>query len=251
MGELAGRTIGLGPVEDEETNGAPRAAVAALKFATPAKWSVAGSIDAAALAMSDGEADAAVVPAFLPPLLEGCGKLDKGSYDSAGIGGWNPKTGPRLWEVIPPDGSDFNVTTPVITGRRILLATENNATRLCRFDGNGKLVPEPVLKNSGLAPDTCTPAIARGRVLAAPYGELFCLDLENGLKTIWRQPSDMFHDHSNIVAGGDRILIWTASGDLLLLDAGADEYRPVSHVRPFEERHPDSLAHPAVAGDRI
>jgi len=50
---------------------------------------------------------------------------------------------------------------------------------------------------------------------------------------------------------GDRILIWTASGDLLLLDAGADEFRPVSHLRPFEEKHPDSLAHPAFAGDRI
>lgn len=507
MEDLAGKRIDLGPAEDEETNAAARAAIDFLKFTGPPKWTVAGSIDAAAIAMSDGEVDASVVSAFLPPLLEGCGKLEKGStriigetagvpfirvfaaasldaaveakivkalgsvaespallaalesksgfviqpanpwpdwrgpgrrgvvpqlparlparlpriwsaaltgppmagaaaagdsvivpdksadgkqdifrclgaadgrerwrleydapadleytnapratpvihdglvylqgalghlhcvrlatgeivwkrhlfddfgahrltwgasvsplidgdrlivapgakdasvvalelrtgavlwktpghaaaysafvsgifggvnqivgFDSAGVGGWDPATGRRLWEVIPPDGSDFHVTTPVLVGQQLLLAGENNATRLHRFDGNGRLIPEPVLKNGDLAPDTCTPAVARGRVFASAYGELFCLDLADGLRTIWRQPAEMFHDHSNIVASEDRILIWTASGDLLLLDPGADEYRPLSHLRPFEEKHPDSLAHPAFAGDRI
>jgi hypothetical protein len=139
----------------------------------------------------------------------------------------------------------------VIIGKQLLLAGENNATRLHRFDADGKLVPEPVLKNGDLAPDTCTPAIARGRVFSTAYGELFCLDLADGLKTVWRQPEEMFHDHANILASEDRILIWTASGDLLLLDASADEYRPLSQIRPFEEKHPDSLAHPAFVGDRI
>jgi outer membrane protein assembly factor BamB len=192
---------------------------------------------------------AAAYSAFVRGTFDGVEEIV--GYDSAGIGGWDPATGRRLWEVIPPDGSDFNVTTPVIIGQQILLAGENNATRLHRFDGGGKLVAEPGVKNGDLAPDTCTPAVARGRIFSTAYGELFCLDLANGLKTVWRQPGEMFHDHSNIVASEDRILIWTASGDLLLLDAAADEYRPVSHIRPFDEAHPDSLAHPAFAGDRI
>ena len=172
-------------------------------------------------------------------------------YDAAGFGGWDPQTGKRLWELVPPDGSDFNVTTPVIVGGKILLATENNATRLYRFDGHGALVAEPAQRNTDLAPDTCTPAIAHNRAFATAYGELMCLDLADGLRTLWRRKDDMFHDHCNIVASRDRLLAWTADGDLLLLDATAPDCRILAHLRPFDEKHPDTLAHPAFTGDRI
>ena len=171
-------------------------------------------------------------------------------YDAAGIGGWDVETGNRLWEHVPPDGSDFNVTTPVMVGDRLLLATENNGARMHGFDPENRLVTEPALRNPDLAPDTCTPAVAGNRLIAAAYGDLFCLDLAT-MKTLWQQPDDMFHDHSNIVTDGHRVLIWTANGDLLLLDATAENCQPVSHLRPFTDKHPDSLAHPAFAGDRI
>jgi outer membrane protein assembly factor BamB len=192
---------------------------------------------------------AAAYSAFVIGTFDGVRQII--GYDSAGLGGWDPATGARLWELIPPDGADFNVPTPVILGQQILVAGENNGTRLHRFDGRGKIVAEPVLKNADLAPDTCTPSVVRGRAFATAYGELFCIDLAADNRTVWRQPEEMFHDHSNIVASDDRLLVWTASGDLLLLDATAKEYRPLSHLRPFEEKHPDSLAHPAFTTDRI
>jgi len=172
-------------------------------------------------------------------------------YDSGSLGAWHPQTGKRMWTLVPPDGSDFNVTTPVVLGDQLLLATENNGTRLHRFDDQGLIVPEPVQKNDALAPDTCTPAIAANRIFATAYGELFCLDLATGLKTLWQHDDDMFHDHCNIIASPDRLLFWTASGDLLLLDAKADAYAPLAKLRPFEDKHPDTLAHPAIVGDRI
>lgn len=171
-------------------------------------------------------------------------------YDAASIGGWDVKTGKRFWEHVPPDGSDFNVTTPVMVGDRLLLATENNGARLHAFDSENRLVAEPELRNPDLAPDTCTPTIAGSRLIAAAYGDLFCVDLST-MKTLWQQPDDMFHDHSNIVTDGRRVLIWTANGDLLLLDPAAEKYQPVSHLRPFTDKHPDSLAHPAFAGGLI
>jgi hypothetical protein len=172
-------------------------------------------------------------------------------YDAAGVGGWDPGSGRRMWEVIPPDGSDFNVTTPVVIAQRLLLATENNATRLYEFDGRGMLSAAPVKRNADLAPDTCTPAVAGTRIFCAAYGELFCLDANDGLRTVWRVANDKFHDHSNIVASRDRVLIWTIDGDLLLLDANAAEYKLISHLRPFGEGRIDSMAHPAFVGDRI
>lgn len=192
---------------------------------------------------------AAAYSAFVHGTFDGVRQII--GYDVASLAGWDPQTGRRLWELVPPDGADFNVTTPVVLGSQLLLAAENNATRLHRFDGNGKLAPAPVQRNKELAPDTCTPAVANVKVFAAAYGELFCLDLNAGLKTLWRAANDMFHDHVTVVAGPDRVLVWTIGGDLLLLDATVDRYQVVSHLRPFPGKTVDSMAHPAFAGDRI
>ena len=191
---------------------------------------------------------AAAYSAFIHATFDGVPQII--GYDVASLGGWDAKTGKRLWELVPPDGADFNVTTPVVLGNNLLLAAENNATRLHAFDGKGKLVSTPAMKNKDLAPDTCTPAVANGRIFATAYGELFCLDAAT-LKTIWRKADDLFQDHSNIVAGKDRVLIWTMSGDLMLIDATSDDYKPLSHLRPLKEKHPDTMAHPAFVGDRI
>lgn len=192
---------------------------------------------------------AAAYSAFVHGTFDGVPQII--GYDVAGLGGWEPQTGRRLWELVPPDGADFNVTTPVVLGNQLLLAAENNATRLHRFDGKGNLVLTPTQKNKDLAPDTCTPAVVNGKVFATAYGELFCLDLNAGLKTLWRVANDMFHDHVTLVAGPDRVLVWTIGGDLLLLDATADRYQVVSHLRPFADKAVDSMAHPAFVGDRI
>ena len=47
------------------------------------RWLLLG-VAAAVLALHDGETEAAVVSDFLPVLLEGCGKLDKGSFKVIG-----------------------------------------------------------------------------------------------------------------------------------------------------------------------
>jgi|GEM_PF-2314885 len=52
-------------------------------------------------------------------------------------------------------------------------------------------------------------------------GELFCLDSSAGLKTLWREANDMFHDHVTLIAGPDRVLVGTIGGDPLLPDATA------------------------------
>lgn len=180
-----------------------------------------------------------------------CGVTQIIGYDSASVGGWDPETGARLWEVIPPDGSDFNVGTPVVIGDHLLLATENNATRLYAFDPGGLIVPEPVSRNDDLAPDTCTPVVAGDRVFATAYGDLYCLDHSDGLATVWNVNDDKFYDHANLIASDDRVLIWTNTGDLILLDASADAYAPLAATRPFETEFPDSLSHPAIVGERI
>ncbi len=172
-------------------------------------------------------------------------------YDSASLGGWDPATGKRLWQHVPTEGSDFNVTTPLIHDGHLLLATENNATRLHKFSENGILVDKPTMVNLDLAPDTCSPIIVGDRGFATAYGEMYCLDLKNNMKTVWVKQDDMFYDHSNLIGGNGRVLVWTQSGDLLLLDAAADKFIPLQRLRPFGDVEVDSMSHPAIVGDRL
>ena len=132
-----------------------------------------------------------------------------------------------------------------------MLATENNATRLHRFLKNGLLDDKPLKVNSSLAPDTCSPVIVGDRVFATAYGEMYCLDLKDNLKTLWVAVHDMFFDHSNVIGGNGRVLVWTQSGDLLLLDAAANEFKPLRRLRPFGDGKVDSMSHPAIVGDRL
>ena len=79
LADLSGRAFMLGPEEEAETNQAARAALQQARVAKPAKLDVAGAVDSGALALTDGEVAAAVVPEYLPPLLVGCEKVEAGS----------------------------------------------------------------------------------------------------------------------------------------------------------------------------
>lgn len=193
--------------------------------------------------------NAAAYSAFIVASVSGTQQII--GYDSAGLGGWDARTGKRLWTVVPRGGGDFNVGTPALIGDSLLVATENNATRLYGFDASGRARAEPLHVNEDLAPDTVTPVVISGRVFAAAYGELYCLDLKNGLKTLWSVEDDIFYEHSNLIAGNDRVLIWTTSGDLLLIRADSDGYEVVSRWRPFQGEHLESMSHPAIVGHRL
>lgn len=189
----------------------------------------------------------AAYSAFIATTIGGVGQIV--GYDVAGLGGWDPKTGRRLWEMVPPGRSDFHVGTPVDVGGRILVATENNATRLYGFP-DGRVRHAPIALNDDLAPDTCTPVVVNDRVYCSAYGELFCLDLTNDLKTVWSVMDDLYYDHTNLIAGNDRVLIWNTTGDLILIRADVDRYEVVSHLRPFEGEV-ESMSHPAIVGKRL
>src|ERR1039458_5029996 len=55
------------------------------------------------------------------------------------LGGWDPQSGERLWTLTPPAEGDFNVPTPLAVDGKVLLATENNGTRLYGFGNDGKI----------------------------------------------------------------------------------------------------------------
>jgi outer membrane protein assembly factor BamB len=173
-------------------------------------------------------------------------------YDAVSVGGWDPANGKRLWRMVPDDPGDFNVPTPVMLGERLLLSTENNGTRLYRFDDQGVPVETPVAVSGDLHPDTSTPVAHAGLVFGSCNG-LVCLDAGT-LQRNWTTDGGPLADYCSLIAGNRRLLIATQSGELLLVKATPQEFAPISKLELFPDvpdTEKDVWSHPALVGNRL
>jgi hypothetical protein len=170
-------------------------------------------------------------------------------YDQKSLGGWEPATGKRLWTLVPPASGDFNVPTPIDAGGKLVLASENNGTRTYDFERGGSILVKPIATNEDLSPDSSTPVLAGGRLFGCWYS-LHCLQADSTLKTLWTGDDDAFGNYASLIASPERVLIVSNRGELLLVDATAEEFRIVSRQSVFPEGA-QVLSHPALLGSRL
>jgi outer membrane protein assembly factor BamB len=170
-------------------------------------------------------------------------------YDRHSLGGWEVRTGRRLWQLVPPAEGDFNVPTPIAVDGGILVSTENNGTRFYQFDDAGRIVTKPAGECAELAPETATPVVTGGRVFGAHHG-LRCLDVRAGLKPVWHRDEPKLGDHATLIADEERVLVITLGGELILIDGKSDQGAILSRLRLFEE-DVEIYSHPALVGTRL
>lgn len=170
-------------------------------------------------------------------------------YDAQSLGGWDPQTGRRLWALVPPNSGDFNVPTPSEVNGQLLVATENNGTRLYGFEKNGRIRTPPLAHNTELAPDCSSPVVTAGLVLGCASG-LHGLDLAAGLRTRWTLEDDAFGEFTTLIAAQDRLLVASFRGEFVLLELAGDRPKIVSRARLLDPEV-EMYAHPAVAGRRL
>lgn len=176
------------------------------------------------------------------------GKRQVVGFDLESLGGWDVATGKRLWRVEPERRSDFNVPTPLVVGGRLVVAWENNGTFVYEFGTGGVIRPKPVATYPRLAPDTHTPVATAGRVFGA-WGVMHCLDAK-ALTPVWQRRAAAYGKYLTLVATDDRVLAVTLAGELVLLDATAEEYREVGRLAVLDE-DAGVHAHPAFVGTRV
>jgi outer membrane protein assembly factor BamB len=167
-------------------------------------------------------------------------------FDKISCGGWDPATGERLWTYTPKVAGDFNVPTPLLLGEQIFLVSENNGARLLGFEHETPAVQAYYEK---LRPDMHTPVVTAGRIFAVHDGKVVCLEAAT-LRLLWSAFDRSLKGHVSLIAADDRILLQTQSGELLVIDAQADELVVMSRSLPFR-RAVSTYAHPAIAGDAI
>lgn len=177
------------------------------------------------------------------------GRLQVVGHDAESIGGWDAKTGKRLWRLDLGPSKEFGVPTPIAVGDRLLIASENAGTRLYAFGKDGMIDPRPLAVNEQLAPDTHTPVVVGNRVFGV-WNDLHCLDLSKGLASVWRGEDSAFASYASLIASDDRLLVIGLSGELLLVDALSDRFRPLGRAQVFTDDH-GVYAHPALVGSRL
>jgi hypothetical protein len=171
-------------------------------------------------------------------------------YDQTSLGGWDLKTGKRLWTYKPRVAGDFNVPTPIAFDGQLIVTTENNGTRVFKFGKGGKIDPTPVASNRDLGPDSHSPVIVNGHLFGVWSG-LFCLDLKNGLKAKWIAEDNEYSQYASIIGGNKRILVTTLDAQLLLLDATSKTPKLLSRLKLADDGT-EVHSHPAmVDGDLI
>jgi hypothetical protein len=168
-------------------------------------------------------------------------------HDAISLGAWEADSGKRLWTLASQAAKDFNVPTPITYMDKLVVSTESGGTRLHRFAPDGRLEPEPVASFRKLAPDTHTPVISGHRLLGI-CNALYCLDLEENLRVIWRGADPAFRAHVSLLADERRLLAWTEAGELLLIDTQADEFRILDRHQVFPGES-GLLSHPAMIGN--
>ncbi len=178
-------------------------------------------------------------------------------HDRRTLGGWDPETGKRLWTVKPPEPHDYNVPTPVDLGDgRLLVATENNGTRIYAFGADGTIVPEPTALNEDLLPDSSTPVVLDGRVWGAGSEGACCLDLNDKLKTLWMSDEEPFDQYVTFMGGNGRVLIIAKDGRIGMMPSrpGPDEkpkWLRVFDAGDEDDDGPEVWSHPAIVGSRL
>lgn len=179
------------------------------------------------------------------------GKRQIVGYEKEKLVGVAVADGQRLWTLKPPQSGDFNVPTPIVTpDGKLVVSTENNGTRLYGFDDQGRIQVKPLATNEDLAPDTHSPILVGDRLFGVWLG-MNCIQLKDGLTTVWREEEEAFEDYAVVMGAKDRVLVVSKFGELILLDAKSDRFEPLSRVAGLFDGDSGVYSHPAMIGTRL
>jgi outer membrane protein assembly factor BamB len=167
-------------------------------------------------------------------------------YDGPEIAGWEIASGKKLWGVRPENTGDFNVGTPVNVDGKLLVATENNFTRLYSFEKGGKMVPEPAAKNDEFAPGTASPVYCKNLIFGGG-NEFYCLDPQT-LTTLWVESKlPALTTFTMVIAGNDRLLVLNEDGNLALIAAKGETCAVLGTMKVCGK----TWSHPALANGKL
>ena len=168
-------------------------------------------------------------------------------YDVVSLGGWDAKTGKRLWLIEAESSGGYIVPTPVAAAGKLIVTDSEAYTRAFAFDDQGRIKPEAEAYNEDLYPEMSTPTVLGDTLVGASEG-LVCLDLKDALKTLWLyEDDDSVFGIVHTVASKDRLLAFCDDGVLLLIAADKTACRVLGREKLCDQ----TWSHPALTSGRL
>lgn len=191
--------------------------------------------------------DGMLASAFSSPVIETIGGERQLVVQSRkALIGLDLETGSEIWSVEVPAFRGMNIQTPMVIGDSVFTSTYGGGTFL--FDvvtDEGKFTATERWKTAQQG-YMSSPVLINNQVYLHLRNQRFtCVDPASGESSWTTAP---FGKYWSMVVNGPRILALDQRGDLLLIDAQADEFRTLDtrHLTDAE-----TWAHLAVTGDQI
>jgi outer membrane protein assembly factor BamB len=153
-----------------------------------------------------------------------------------------PESGALLWRVPFKTGANRNVLTPILTDDTVYFASFTTGVRATRVEPDGAGVkPVEAWLNRDVKINLATPvAVGTNLFGLGPSKDYLCVDRATG-KVRWSQPG--FGDVASTIAMGNRLLVLTDLGELVLLAANPEKYEELGRLQVCGK----TFSHPAYA----
>ncbi len=159
------------------------------------------------------------------------------------------KTGRLLWQVPFTTQYDMNIVTPVFHKGMIVYSGYHGGTTAVRLVKAGaRLTPELIWHRERLSMYMSSPVIHGEYLygLSQERSAIFCLALKDG-ETKWFSRRGL-GQYASIVRAGDKLLVLTTKGRLMLVAADSSEYKELGRAHVTDK---PAWAHLALAVNRI
>ena len=172
-------------------------------------------------------------------------------YDKKTAGGWDAKTGRRLWTLAVDASYGYIVPSLVAVGGRLLLTSDQEDARLLGFTPSGTIAEKPMAENADFAAEVSTPCVWGSCILGVHSGLLLLdpasADSRGQLKTLWSHEEDCLRGVCHAIVSDDRALVMCENGQLLLLAADRQACKILDRMKLCNR----TWVHPALANGRL
>jgi outer membrane protein assembly factor BamB/ABC-type phosphate/phosphonate transport system substrate-binding protein len=169
--------------------------------------------------------------------------------DTGSIGGWNPETGERLWDLALDPADKGHLPRPVRLGDRLLIINTRSGSHLHDFDTGGRILPQPAASAPALDAVTGVPVRFDDLLFACNNGVLHCLDAAT-LRVLWTSNGDAFQGHASLIAGNGRVLVLGGRGVLTLIRVRRDRCERIGRL-DLVPGGTEVRSRPALQGRRL
>jgi len=161
-----------------------------------------------------------------------------------------PKEGKLLWKVPFEVQYEQNSFTPIVHKDLVIIAGWGQPIRACRVaQEGGKFAATEAWRNAREAFYMNTPVLVGGHLYGLAdrgRGTLVCLSADDG-QTKWAGSAGL-GEYASIVAAGDKLLVLTTNGTLLLVAASPTGYKELGKASLGQGAY---WAHLALVGSRV